>query len=143
MAKDDDDKTLPKGETADDIKELSAALKGDLTKLAGPKADKLIARWDATLDKVGTPVKGIRADLAKLREHVTGDEPDGAAIAKVLAGLSTKTAKVAEDQGGVIGTALKSLAGALDKASTSLTDGDDGEGDDKGGQGSKGGQAKK
>lgn len=120
-----DDEKMPKGEVADEIHGLTTALKGDLTKLAGPKADKSIGHWETMLEKLGTGVKPIHTDLGKLREHVTKSDPDGAAIAKLLHGLSTKVAKVAEDQGGVIGTALKSLAGALEKGGASLSEGDD------------------
>lgn len=113
---------MPKGETADDIRELAGTLKGDLTKLAGSKADKAISHWEGLLEKVGPGVKSIHTDLGKLREHVTAADPDGKAIGKLLSSLSTKTAKVAEDQGGVIGTALKSLSSTLETASASLTD---------------------
>lgn len=123
------EETLPKGETADDIREVTSALKGDLTKLAGPKAGKTIQHFEDLLEKL-PGVKAIHTELGKLREHVTSSDPDGAAIAKLLHGLSTKTAKVAEDTGGVVGTALKSLAGALEKAGTSLTEGGDDDSED-------------
>ena len=118
-----EEKTESKGEIADELHGLTATVKGDLTKLAGPKADKAIAHWESMLEKLGPGVKGVHGDLGKLREHVTKSDPDGKAIGKLLHGLSTKTAKVGEDTGGVVGTALKSLAGALEKAGASLSEG--------------------
>jgi hypothetical protein len=117
-----DTETLSKGAVAENLRGLTATLKGDLTKLAGSKADKAIATWESILESVGTGVKPVRTDLGKLREHVTSDEPDGKAIAKLLTSLSTKTAKVADDQTGIIGTALKSLSSTLEQAATSLTE---------------------
>ena len=117
------DVTIPKAETATKLRELAGVLKGDLTKLAGKKADKAIGQWEALLEKVGPKVKGIHADLGKLREQVSAEEPDGKAIAKILKSLGTKTAKVAGEQTGVIGTALKGLAGALETGAASLTSG--------------------
>ena len=119
----DDEATLPKGEVSDELHGLTTALKGDLTKLAGAKADKTIAHWESMLEKVGPGVKGIHGDLGKLREHVSKSEVDGKAVAKLLSSLSAKTAKVGEDTGGVVGTALKSLAGALEKGASSLGEG--------------------
>ena len=120
-AHDTEDAKIPKGDTADDLRELAGALKGDLTKLAGPKADKAIAHWEGLLEKIGPGAKSIHTDLGKLREHVSASAPDGKAIAKLLSSLGTKTAKVGEDQGGVIGTALKSLSHALEAGAASLT----------------------
>ena len=120
-----DDATLPKGETADELHGLTTALKGDLTKLAGTKADKAIAHWEGLLEKLGPGVKGIHGDLGKLREHVSKSDVDGKAVARLLHGLSGKVTKVAEETGGVVGTALKSLAGALEKGGASLGEADD------------------
>ena len=108
-----------KGEVATELHDVTAALRGDLTKLAGPKADKLISHWQTTLDGMG--VKGIAGDLGKLKALVGDGSPDGAKIAKSLSALGDKVEKLAEEQGGVVGTALKSLAGVLHKGSESLT----------------------
>ena len=110
-----------KGETADAIKEVVTALHGDLTKLAGTKADKAISHWQTSLEGLGgAPLKAIAADLGKLKTLVTGGEPDGEKISKSLNGLGDKVKKLAEEQGGVIGTALTSLASALHKGGKSL-----------------------
>ena len=110
-----------KGELSAELHDLTAAVKGDLTKLAGSKADKAISHWQTTLEGLGgAPLKAIAGDLGKLKALVADDEPDGAKIGKNLAGLSEKVAKLAEEQSGVIGTALKSLSGALHKGSESL-----------------------
>ena len=111
-----------KGEVSADIHDVTTALRGDLTKLAGSKADKAIAHWQTTLDGIGgAPLHAIAADLGKLKTLVGDESPDGAKIAKSLAGLGDKVAKLSEAQGGVVGTALKSLAGVLHKGSESLT----------------------
>ena len=73
-AHDTTETAMPKGEVADDIHGLTTALKGDLTKLAGPKADKAISHWTGLLEKVGPGTKPITTDLTKLRELVTGGE---------------------------------------------------------------------
>ena len=114
--------TKPKGEIADEIHETTEAVRGDLTKLKGSKADKAIKKWETMLGKLGPDVKGIHGDLGKLREHVTADEPDGAAIGKLLGKISKDTLKVADDQGGVVGKALTPLGHALEKAGKSLTE---------------------
>ncbi len=107
-----------KGEVATELHEVTSALKGDLTKLAGPTATKVITHWQTTLEGLG--VKNIATDLGHLKTLVGDKSPDGAKIGKNLAGLGDKVAKLAEEQGGVVGTALKSLAGALHKGSESL-----------------------
>ena len=109
-----------KGEIADEIHETTEAVRGDLTKLAGPKAGKAIQHWETVLEKLGPSVKGVHGDLGKLREHVTADKPDGAAIGKLLGSLSKGTLKAAEDTGGVVGKALTPLGHALEKAGKSL-----------------------
>ena len=116
------DDTKPKGEVADEIHATTEAVRGDLTKLAGPKADKAIQKWETMLEKLGPGVKGVHGDLGKLREHVTADKPDGAAIGKLLGKISKETLKVAEDTGGVVGKALTPLGHALEKAGKSLTE---------------------
>ena len=111
-----------KGEVSAELHEATTALRGDLTKLAGPKADKLISHWQTTLEGLGDPAtKSVAADLGKLKALVSDESPDGAKIAKSLSGLGDKVSKLAEDHGGVVGTALKSMAGVLHKGSESLT----------------------
>ena len=111
-----------KGEVADSVKELTATLRGDLTKLAGSKADKAITHWQTTLESLGgAGLKGIATELGKLKTLVTDDTPDGAKIAKALSSVSDKVSKVAEEQGGVIGTALTTLSHALQRGSDSLS----------------------
>ena len=112
-----------KGEVAEEIREVVTALHGDLTKLAGGKADKTISHWQTTLESLGgASLKSIAHDLGTLKTLVSAQSPDGAKIGKSLEGLGTKVGKVAEEQGGVIGAALKSLSGALHKGSTSLVE---------------------
>ena len=98
---------------------MTTALKGGLTKLAGSTADKAITHWQTTLESIGQ--KGIASELGKLKTLVGDAKPDGAKISKSLTGLGDHVAKLAEEQGGVVGTALKSLAGALHKGGESLT----------------------
>ncbi len=50
----------------------------------------------------------------------TDKSPDGAKIARNLTGPGDRAAKRAEEQGGVFGTATKSLAGAAYKGGQSL-----------------------
>ncbi len=111
-----------KGDIADDIKGVVSALHGDLTKLAGGKADKTISHWQRTLEGLGgVGPKAIATELGKLKTLVGEGDPDGAKIGKSLAMLADKVGKLAEEQGGIVGTALKSLSGALQKGSDSLT----------------------
>ncbi len=110
-----------KGEVSGELHELTTSLKGDLTKLAGPKAEKTITYWQTMLEGLGDAhLKAIATDLGKLKALVADGSPDGAKIGKSLAGLGDKVAKVAEEHGGAVGTALKAVAGALHKGSESL-----------------------
>ena len=114
-----------KGEVSADVHEVTTALRGDITKLAGPKADKLIGHWQTFLDGLGDAgTKAVAADLGKLKALVADKSPDGAKIGKALTGLGDKVAKLGEDHGGVVGTALKSLAGVLHKGGEHLTTAD-------------------
>ena len=111
-----------KGEVNTELHELTTELRGGLTKLSGPKAEKAITHWQTTLEGLGdTHLKAIATDLGKLKALVGDAKPDGAKIAKSLSGLGDKVEKVAGEQTGVVATALKSLAGVLHKGSESLT----------------------
>ncbi len=59
----------------------------------------------------GAPLGAIAHDLGTLKTLVSAHEPDWAKLGKSLEGLATKVGKVGEEQGGVIGAALKSLSG--------------------------------
>ena len=117
-----DDKHEPKkGEVADEVHEVTESLRGDLTKLAGSKADKVIGHWQTKLEGMGADTKGIASDLGKLKELVADKSPDGAKISKSLTGLGEKVGKLAEAQGGVVGKALTTLGHQLTRSGESLT----------------------
>ena len=65
-----------KGEVATELHEVTSALKGDLTKLAGPTATKVITHWQTTLEGLG--VKDVATDLGHLKTLVGDKSPDGA-----------------------------------------------------------------
>ncbi len=111
-----------KGEVAEEIRDTAKVLHGDLSKLAGPKAEKAISHWQTmleTLDISGT--KPVATELGKLRELISADELDGKAISRTLNSLSTKVRKISEEVGGIVGTALTTLASALEQGAESLT----------------------
>ncbi len=109
-----------KGEVADEVHEVTEALRGDLTKLAGTKADKVISHWQTKLEGMGSETKGIAGDLGKLKGLVADKSPDGAKIATCLTGLGEKVGKLADDQGGVVGKALTTLGHQLTRSAESL-----------------------
>ena len=111
-----------KGEVAEEIRGTVKVLQGDLTKLAGPKADKAISHWQTmleTLDVSGT--KPVATELGKLRDLLSADDLDGKAISRTLSSLATKVRKVSEEVGGIVGTALNALASGLEQGAESLT----------------------
>ena len=92
-----------KGEVAEGVKNLTSALRGDLTKLAGTKADKAISYWQTTLEGIGgAGLKSIATELGKLKPLVTDDEPDGKKIARQLSTLADKCPRLPKNKAALL-----------------------------------------
>ncbi len=114
-----------KGEITEEVRDTAKVLHGDLTKLSGPKADKAIGQWQSMLENLDVSgTKAVSTELGKLRELVSAAKPDGKAISRTLSSLGTKVRKIADESGGIVGTALNTLASGLEQGAQSLTPGE-------------------
>ena len=84
---------------------------------------KLIEAWEGEIESADfSGKKGIAGDLARLKKALQKDEPDEAAVKKILAKLGASTTKSADRAEGTVADKVRSLGEAMTGSGDGSTD---------------------